>query len=91
MKNKKEKDEQSFILDKLFLKRRDIKEELKRIEKDVFRNETICLDISQGSSVMKSLEFYSSNRSDRKKYIVKDTDRIFSKDLPQIHKKKTDK
>ncbi|RVD93455.1 subunit 4 of histone acetyltransferase [Tubulinosema ratisbonensis] len=87
MKDKNEKDEQSFVLDKLFLKRKDIKEELKRIEKDIFRNETICLDVSQGSSVMKSLEFYSSNRSDRKKYVIQDSDRIFSKDLPQINKK----
>ncbi|KCZ73923.1 hypothetical protein H311_05110 [Anncaliia algerae PRA109] len=82
------KDETKLLLDKLLLKRKDIKEELKRIEKDVFRYETISLDVSQGSSVMKSLEFYSSNKSDKKKYLVKDSDRIFSKDLPQINDRK---
>ena len=82
-----ERNQSLTLLEKLFLKRKDIKNELRKIEKEIFRYETLCLDTSQGNPVIKSLDFYCSNRAERKKYQIKDSDRIFSKDLPPINER----
>lgn len=80
-------DEDSLsLVRKLFLKRQNIQKELKKIERDIFKYETLLLETAQGAPVTKTLEYYSSNRSEKKKYSVRDSERIFSKDLPPVSK-----
>lgn len=77
-------DDTASRLNKLFLRRENIRRELKKVEKEVFKYETLFLETTQGTPVTKTLDYYTSNRSERKKHHVRDTERIFSKDLPHI-------
>ncbi|KAL0265599.1 UNVERIFIED_CONTAM: hypothetical protein PYX00_011312 [Menopon gallinae] len=79
-------EDQLSLVRKLFLKRQSIQKELKRVEREIFKYETLLLETAQGTPVTKTLEYYSSNRSEKKKYSVRDSERIFSKDLPPINK-----
>lgn len=74
------------LVRKLFLKRQNIQRELKKIEREIFKYETLLLETAQGAPVTKTLDYYSSNRTEKRKYSIKDSERIFSKDLPPISK-----
>lgn len=79
-------EDQLSLVRKLFLKRQNIQRELKKIEREIFKYETLLLETTQGAPVTKTLDYYSSNRSEKKKYSIRDSERIFSKDLPPISK-----
>lgn len=85
MDNTENSNDKASYINKLLLKRVNIRKEIRKVEKEIFKYETLLLETSQGSPVTKSLEYYSSNRTDRKKYNIKDSDRIFSKDIPPIN------
>lgn len=72
-------------IDDLLQQRRKLRNELKVLEKNIFKYETVFLEITQGTPMTKSLEYYSTNKSERKKYVVKDNERMFSRDHPKIH------
>lgn len=68
-------------LDTLFNKKKELEKSIKDIEKEIFRYETILLETTQGFPLTKSLEYYLSSRNVQKKNVIKDSDRVFSKNL----------
>lgn len=80
-----DKNDKLSYINKLLLRRSNIKKEIKKVEKEIFKYETLLLETSQGSPVTKSLDYYSTNRTERKKYTIKDSDRIFSKNIPPVN------
>lgn len=73
------------LIDELINKRKEIEKEIKNIDKEIFKYETIFLESSQGFPLTKTLEYYLNNRNVQKKVVIKDSDRIFSKNIPKIN------
>lgn len=66
----------------LLSRRRKIKRQIAALEKDVFKYETLYLELTQGSPLTRNVEYYVSNRTEKKKYTVDDRARMFSKNFP---------
>ncbi|KAM0688522.1 chromatin modification- protein eaf6 [Conglomerata obtusa] len=75
------------LLDELINKKRENEKHIKAIEKEIFKYETIFLETAQGFPLTKTLDYYLNNRTAQKKNAIKDSDRIFSKNLPKINEK----
>jgi hypothetical protein len=67
------------------LKKKDIEKQIKKIEKEIFKYETVFLETTQGFPLTKSLDYYLNFRVDKKKTGIKDSDRIFSKNIPKVN------
>lgn len=68
----------------LLSKRKKLRKEIQKIEKEMFKYETVYLEISQGSPLTRNVEYYVSNRVDKKKHHVDDKMRIFNKSFPKV-------
>lgn len=67
-------------------KRKEIRRDIAALDKEIFKYETLYLEMTQGSSLLKNVEYYVSNRTDKKKHAVDDKARIFSSGFPGSEK-----
>ncbi|AHL30168.1 subunit NuA4 of histone acetyltransferase [Encephalitozoon intestinalis ATCC 50506] len=67
----------------LLAKRKKLRKQIRTIEREMFRHETVYLEMTQGSPLTKNVEYYVSNRAEKKKYNVDDKMRIFNKNFPR--------
>lgn len=74
----KKKTEAEKFLDEMIKQKRQLEREIEKIENEIFKYETGLLEISQEYPITKGLEYYLSNRPEKKKHVIKDEDRIFS-------------
>lgn len=81
----KHRDDEEKLLDELVNKKKELEKELKNVNKEIYKYETIFLENSQGFPLTKTLDYYLSNKAVHKKVVVKDSDRIFSKNIPKIN------
>ena len=64
-------------LEELINKKKEVDRNITQLESQIYNYETSFLEESK-TNITRGLDGYLSNRSDRKHYNVKDTDRIFS-------------
>ncbi|CCI73995.1 ECU11_0585 [Encephalitozoon cuniculi GB-M1] len=67
----------------LLAKRKKLSRQIKAIEKDMFRHETVYLEMTQGSPLTRNVDYYVSNRTEKKKHSVDDKMRMFSRGFPR--------
>ncbi|KAG5858680.1 hypothetical protein KMI_12g18430 [Encephalitozoon hellem] len=68
----------------LLSKRKKLRKQIQSIEKEMFKYETVYLEMTQGSPLTRNVEYYVSNRTDKKKHNVDDRMRIFNKNFPRV-------
>ncbi|TBT98013.1 hypothetical protein CWI37_1951p0010 [Hamiltosporidium tvaerminnensis] len=66
-------------------KRKELQRSVCNYEKEIFRLETLFLDMTQGFPVTKNLDYYLNFKVEKKKGYNKDKDRIFSRNIPRIN------
>lgn len=54
------------------------------IENKLFKIENEYLELTQGSSLFKNLEFYIHTKPEKKKTIIEESDRVFAQDYPRV-------
>ncbi|KAH9410585.1 hypothetical protein HK407_12g17160 [Ordospora pajunii] len=70
----------------LLAKKKRLKKEIFAIEKEIFRIETAYLEMTQGAPLTKNVDYYTSNRVDKKKPCVDDRMRMFNRNFPMPNK-----
>lgn len=63
-------------------RRRKIRKQIVMLEKEMFKYETLYLELTQGFPLTKSVEYYVNNRTEKKKYVIDDKARIFNRNFP---------
>ncbi|KAK6090845.1 hypothetical protein P3W45_000090 [Vairimorpha bombi] len=71
------------MLKSLIKKKSELLEKKNRLVSDLFKYETLYLETAQGLPISQTSEYYTNNRVEKKKYIINDKDRIFSKEYPK--------
>jgi len=62
--------------------RNQLKSRMSEIENKVFKIENEYLELTQGSSLFRNLEFYIHTKPEKKKTTIDDNDRVFAQDFP---------
>ncbi|TBU17718.1 subunit NuA4 of histone acetyltransferase [Ordospora colligata] len=70
----------------LLAKKKRLKKEIFAIEKELFKTETAHLEMTQGAPITKNVDYYTSNRIDKKKSAVDDKMRMFNRNFPMPNK-----
>jgi len=67
----------------LVQKKSELLEKKNKIASDLFKYETLYLEITQGFPLTKVSDYYVTNKLEKKKYLINDKDRIFSLEYPK--------
>lgn len=67
----------------LLTRRKKLRKRVLAVENELFKHETAYLEIAQGSPLTRTVEYYVSNRTEKKKHAIDDKMRIFSRDFPR--------
>lgn len=82
--SKKEKLQKKLeLLRKLVQRKSELLTKKNKIIADLFKYETLYLENTQGLPITQTPEFYTNNRVEKKKYLINDKNRIFSKQYPK--------
>jgi hypothetical protein len=68
------------------LRKRMLEKEIAAYEKEMFKYETMYLELTQGSPLTKTVEYYVNTRTDKKRYVVDDKMRMFCRSFPSSGK-----
>ena len=71
------------ILDKILEERKAAKRRQVELENQMFKLESAYLELTAGSSITTSIEYYLNNRSEKKKAVLDDTARVFATEYPK--------
>lgn len=69
--------------EKLVRERVEIKNSISDVENRLFKMENEYLELTQGVSLFRSLEFYIHTKPEKKKTTIEDCDRVFASDFPR--------
>ena len=70
----------------LLARRSRLRRRVQAVEMDLFKHETAYLEMAQGSPLTRTVEYYVSNRAEKKKHGIDDRARIFGRDFPRPSK-----
>lgn len=70
-------------ISELLKKKKEIEKEKQQVVSDLFKYETLYLDMTQGLPLTKTSEFYVNSRVEKKKISITEKDRIFSIEYPK--------
>lgn len=62
--------------------RNQLKSRISEMENKVFKVENEYLELTQGSSLFRNLEFYIHTKPEKKKTTIDENDRVFALDFP---------
>lgn len=69
-------------LEQFIKEKKDLENNKERILSDLYKHETLYLEITQGTPLIKTSEFYVNSRVEKKKVAITEKDRIFSIEYP---------
>ncbi|EPR79372.1 Nua4 family protein putative Histone H4 acetyltransferase [Spraguea lophii 42_110] len=75
------------ILKEKLTRKQELELKIKKIENDIYKYETLLLEISDGNPISRSLENYLTQRTEKKKTNIKDNDRLFTINMPRVSRK----
>jgi hypothetical protein len=90
MERKPGHQESKLKLKSALAKKTGLEKEVAAYEKEMFKYETMYLELTQGSPLTKTVEHYVNPRSDKKKHIVDDKMRMFCKNFPSAESRGPD-
>lgn len=69
--------------ERLVKERVEIKNAISEIESKLFKIEDEYLELTQGVSLFRNLEFYIHTKPEKKKAVIEEGDRVFASDFPR--------
>lgn len=69
-------------VEELLTNRIEIKNKISEYENKIFKIENEYLELTQGSNLLRNLEFYIHTKPEKKKTTIDDDDRVFSSNFP---------
>lgn len=69
-------------IENLITERNSLKKRISEIENQIFKIENEYLELTQGHSLFRNLEFYIHTKPEKKKTTIDEEDRIFSTNFP---------